>query len=775
MKCFDTVRYNYFIGGSMARSNGLKQDLVASSVVFLVAIPLCLGIALASNAPLFSGILSGIIGGVFIGFFSKSHVSVSGPAAGLVAVVLAAINDLGSFDIFLLSLTLAGLMQIVIGKLKAGFLADYVPSNVIQGLLCAIGILIIIKQIPFALGYFSKPQAILNELREAQENFDFSAFNVIYNHISLGAVVICASSLFLLFSWQKVKSPRLKMIPGPVLVVILGILANTLFQKYIPLLHLGSKNYLVTIPAIENLFDVKSLFIFPNFAAFTQVKVYFYAFLIAVIATIETLLNLEAAEKIDVEKRYCDRNKEMVAQGIGNTIAGLVGGLPVTSVIVRSSVNVQSGAKTKLSTILHGIWLMLSVLLIPQLINMIPLASLAAILIFVGFKLANYKVFKSMYSRGLENFIPFLVTTIMIVATDLLIGVICGLIVSAILIMKHNSKPNFEKQLEVYPTGDVLRIMLPQQATFLNKAALIVALSELPENSQVFIDASHTLYMDYDIREVITDFRKNLSKEKNISLRTKGFKEHYEYELSEDFTTITTAFIQERLTPSNVFTILQEGNKRFINSKLLNRDIPLHVARTADAHHPIAVVLSCVDSRVPVEMIFDAGVGDLFVTRVIGNVINDDVIASLEYACGVSGAKLIVVMGHTQCGAIKAACADHNEDKLSKVSEKIKPAIDNVNKQADLNKMDTKAYLEAITTENVQLSKQQLMWGSKTLSSLLRQNKIGIVGAMYDVKTGKVSFDALPEQQLDGTIIKPEKVKSKTEAKVDFDSSPVSA
>ena len=437
-----------YLGDLMNKINTFKQDLVSSSVVFLVAIPLCLGIALASNAPLFSGILSGIIGGIVIGMLSRSHVSVSGPAAGLVAVVLSAIHDLGSFEAFLLALTLAGLLQIIIGKLKAGFLADFVPSSVIQGLLCAIGILIIIKQIPFALGYFAKPQTILSELQGSQEHFKLSTFTDLYDHISIGAILICTTSLALLFSWKNIKAPKLKMIPGPVLVVILGIVSNLAFQKFIPILHLSSRDYLVTIPAIEHLFDVRHLLSFPDLNAITNPHVYFYAFLIAVIATIETLLNLEAAEKIDVEKRYCDRNQEMVAQGIGNTIAGLLGGLPVTSVIVRSSVNVQSGAKTKLSSIMHGLWLMLSVLLIPNVINMIPLASLAAILIFVGLKLSNLNIFRNMYSRGLENFIPFMVTTIMIVATDLLIGVVCGLIVSAILVMKHNSKPNFEKFID---------------------------------------------------------------------------------------------------------------------------------------------------------------------------------------------------------------------------------------------------------------------------------------------------------------------------------------
>ena len=747
----------------MVYKQTIKQDLIASTVVFLIAIPLCLGIAAASNAPAISGIIAGIIGGIVIGKLSKSHVSVSGPAAGLVAVVLAGIHDLGSFQAFLAAVVLAGVLQVVIGKLKAGFIADFVPTNVIQGLLCAIGIVIIIKNVPLAIGYFSKTQSVMAELKESQENVDLPALFAVWDKITMGSIIISFSSLFVLFGWGSIKSKTLKLIPGPVVVVLLGLVLNLSFKTLFPLLHLSGDQHLVTIPAIEKFIDVAHFFTFPDVSALMHYKVYLYAVIIAIVATLETLLNLEAAEKIDSEKRYCDRNKEMVAQGIGNTLSGLVGGLPITSVIVRSSVNVQSGAKSKASTIMHGCWLLLAVLLIPSLINKIPMASLAAILIYSGFKLAHYKVFKSMYDKGFEHFMPFIVTVVMIVATDLLIGVLCGLAVSAFLVMKYNSKPDFAKQLEAYPSGDVLRIMLPQQATFLNKAALIEAFRGLKPSSKVIIDASQTHYMDYDIKEVIEDFTKNLSQSKNISIMTKGFKEHYEHELREDFTNVTTAHVQQSLTPQGVLTILQEGNKRFVNNMPLNRDLPKQVAQTAKAQHPLAVVLSCVDSRVPVEMVFDVGVGDVFVTRVVGNVINDDVIASLEYACAISGAKLIVVMGHTECGAIKAACGAHHQDKLANISEKIRPAIAKVETEHAELKPQSEAYLEAITAENVKLSKQKLMWGSKTLSSLIRSEEIAIVSAMYDVKTGHVAFGDMPQVTKDGIKLQTQKVETKTE------------
>lgn len=753
-------------GIGMRQKNIFKHDLISSIVVFLIAIPLCLGIAAASNAPPIAGIIAGVIGGLIIGSLSKSQISVSGPAAGLVAIVLAGIHDLGSFEAFLMALVLAGILQISIGKFKAGFLADYVPTNVIQGLLCAIGIVIIIKNFPLAVGYFDKTQSVIAELRESQENVDLPALIGVWDKITLGSVIISLTSLFVLFSWSSIKSSTLKMIPGPVVVVLMGLFLNYSFKYLMPLLHLSGQEHLVTIPEIEKLVDVAHLFTFPDLSSLVHYKVYMYAFIIAIVATLETLLNLEAAEKIDPQKRYCDRNQEMVAQGIGNTIAGLVGGLPITSVIVRSSVNVQSGAKSKYSTVLHGTWLLLAVLLIPRLINLIPMASLAAILIHSGFKLAHYKIFKSAYSKGIDNFVPFIVTVAMIVATDLLIGVLCGLAINAFFVMKYNSRPDFAKRLEIYPNGEVLRIMMPQQATFLNKAALISALRSLPRDSQVLLDASQMSYMDYDIKEVIEEFTQNLRREKNISLTTKGFKEHYEHELSEDFHTVTTAMVQQRLRPAEVLTLLQEGNKRFVNNSTLNRDLRQQVATTADSQHPLAVVLSCVDSRVPVEMVFDVGVGDLFVSRVVGNVVNDDVIASLEYACVVSGAKLIVVMGHSGCGAIKAVCDQSHVGHMSHIAQKIQPAVDKVQQRQPEVEFGSQAYLEAVTAENVRIAKQQLIWGSKTLSNLIKTQQIAIVAAVYDVKTGEVSFDPMPEVTDVGLKLQPKKIIEQQTAEV---------
>lgn len=723
-------------------SKQIKSDLTSGLVVFLVAIPLCLGIALASNAPLFSGLLAGIIGGIVVGSMSQSQVSVSGPAAGMIAIVLAGMTDLGSFNGLLTALIIAGLMQIVIGKLRAGFIADYVPTAVIHGLLAAIGILIVIKQIPFAVGYFAKGQILLDEVKLSDETLNFSPLLYFEKHLSLGAVVITSFSLLILGLWHKVPSQRLKLVPAPVIVVLLGIAANALFGEFLPFLHLAQAQYLVTIPNITSLSNLKPHMNFPDFSVLANVKVYYYAVFIALIGSIETLLNLEAAEKIDPQKRYCSRNKELVAQGVGNTLSGFLGGLPITSVIVRSSVNVQSGAKTKFSAIFHGLLILSAVLLIPNWLNAIPLASLAAILIFVGLKLASPREFIKMYQKGLPTFIPFIVTTAVIILTDLLTGVLSGLFLCLLWIMKESTKSGFSVKVEKYPCFEVIRLELPEQITFLNKAAFIQELRKLPSDTKVILDGHKTRHMDFDILEAIDEFTKNLSYEKNISLRLEGFKEGHSVSLREDFVNVTTLTVQKSLTPQKVLAILEAGNQRFVNNQAINRNLRQQVSLTASAQHPIAMVLSCIDSRVPVEKVFDLGVGDVFVSRVAGNVISSDVLASIEFAVCVAGAKLIVIMGHTGCGAIKAACETDGEGHVKPLLAKIKPAVLATQNLLGSTQVNDE-FCNHVAKKNVLLSKEALMEQSPSLLKAIEQNQVGLVGALYDVKTGDVSFDSL--------------------------------
>lgn len=722
----------------------LKYDFTAGIVVFLVAIPLCLGIALASGAPLFSGLLAGMIGGIVVGLISESSVSVSGPAAGMVAVVLTAISQLGGFNAFLLALFFSGILQIFIGSIRAGFIADYIPSNVIQGLLCAIGILIIIKQLPFAFTYSTHNERFLDLLKETSQAFNFQTLEEITYHLNLGATLIATVSLATLIFFDKTKNPRLKAIPGPVVVVLLGACINEICANYCPDLAQYTTE-LVNIPVHNNLASFIAQFELPAWQQWTNPKIYMYAFILAAVASLEALLNLEAIEKLDKQRRYCSRNRELVAQGCGNMVAGLVGGLPITSVIVRGSVNIQAGSKSKLSAIIHGTFILFVAVLIPSWINLIPLASLATILIYVGYKLTKPMIYREMYAQGLPRFIPFIVTTLAIIFTNLLTGILIGLCTSFFYILKSNSQIKLDIINEKHPLGIIKRIILPQHMSFLRKASLVTELDAVPAYTNLIIDARYTQYIDEDIQEVLTVFMKSQAPSKHIALNMLGFKDHYEIHDRIDFLNVTTYDTQSSLEPIEVLEILKEGNKRFINDQRIHRSLPDDIKATSGTQHPIAIVLGCIDSRVPVETIFDMGVGDVFVARIAGNVINDDIIASIEFACHISGAKLIVVLGHTYCGAIKAACEDGGSGHLGELLNKIKPAILAETETVANRNSHNKDFLTNVTRLNVDNTLHQIFKQSVVINKLIQENKVGLVGALYDVSSGMVKFNKSAE------------------------------
>ena len=720
-------------------SANLKYDFTASIVVFLVAIPLCLGIGLASGAPLFSGIVSGIIGGIVVGLLSESAVSVSGPAAGMAAVVLAAIGELGGFNIFLLALVFAGFLQIMMGCLRAGFVADYIPSNVIQGLLCAIGILIIIKQLPFILTYASENKQLLVLLKDMSGNLNVHRLMALYDHINHGAIAIGSFSLLLLIFFDKTKNPTIKQIPGPIVVVIIGTIINELFINFAPALTQSSFE-LVNIPVSKSLSGFLANFQTPAWDGWRNPNVYLYGVILAAVASLEALLNLEAVEKLDKVRRYCSRNRELVAQGVGNTLSGLIGGLPITSVIVRSSVNIDSGSRTKMSTIFHGLWILLVAFLLPHWVNAIPLAALAAILIHVGYKLTNPKIYKKMYSQGVSRFIPFIITIVAIISTNLLTGVIIGLLVGFFFILRDNSQIQLDIINEKYPAGDIKRLVLPQHMSFLRKASLIAELDAFPENCRLIIDARDAKYIDLDILEVLDVFRKTQAPEKGIALNMLGFKDHYKLHDHIEFMNVTNYNTQSSLSPVEVLHILKEGNKRFILDKPIYRHLPNDVKASSYMQHPIAIILGCIDSRVPVESIFDMGFGDVFVCRIAGNVMNDDIIASMEFACQLAGAKLIVVLGHTFCGAIKAACDEAEGGHLRHLLDKIKPAIAAETVTTVDRTTDNPVFMANVTRLNVENTLSHIHGKSTILNGLITEGNVGLIGATYDIKTGVVSF-----------------------------------
>lgn len=506
--------------GKYFLTKNLKKDLPASIVVFLVALPLCLGIALASGAPLFSGILSGIIGGIVVSCFSGSQLSVSGPAAGLTAIVLSAITELGSFDIFLMAVLLAGLLQILLGILKAGTIGNYFPNSVIIGMLAAIGIILILKQLPHAVGYDADFEGDQTFSQSDKEN-TFTAIISSFSKFTGGAIVISLISIAILILWPKVK--QLAIVPAPLIVVAFGVILAHLFVGTSFALK---SEQLVQIPIVTNFTEFKGLFISPNFSAITNPKLWTVAFTIAIVASLETLLSLEAVDKIDPIKRVSPTNQELVAQGIGNTIAGLIGALPMTSVIVRSSANVSSGARTKVASIFHGVFLMLAVLAIPVLINKIPLSCLAAILLLVGYKLAKLSLFTQMWRDGKDQFIPFSVTVLAVVFTDLLIGVGIGLAVAIIFLLRNNFRNPYFYTLDKSEGKDIIRIKLAQEVSFLNKGAVAYILTHVPAHKTVIIDGTASLFIDKDVLETIFDFEHH-AQTKDIKVELINIKQGY--------------------------------------------------------------------------------------------------------------------------------------------------------------------------------------------------------------------------------------------------------
>lgn len=483
----------------------LKKSIAPGLVVFLVALPLCLGIALASGAPPISGIISGVIGGIIVGFLSNSNVSVSGPAAGLAAIILAAISELGSFQLLLTAGIIAGVIQLILGLLRLGAIANFFPSSVIEGMLAGIGLVILMKQLPLAFGV------------DALSDISGTA------SIHKGTLLITLLSLLILIGWSKIKVlKKIAFLPAALVVVVLGILINQFW------INSGSSwaintTQLVSIPLLNGLSDISSIFILPDWSGFTNPTVWVIAGTIAIVASIETLLCIEATDRLDPLKRHTNTNRELKVQGIGNIISSLLGGLPMTSVVVRSSANVNAGGLYKASAIIHGVFLFLAVILLPLVLNMIPLASLAAVLILVGYNLAKPTVLLHFWHKGYTQFAPFIVTFVMVVVTDLLMGVLAGMAVSIVFLLLGNVRKAFSMQHSVKDEQLVYTLTLAQEVSFLNKTAIKNKLHQLPDNCHLAINAKQMGYIHIDVIELIQTFINEKAKEKNILITTTGF------------------------------------------------------------------------------------------------------------------------------------------------------------------------------------------------------------------------------------------------------------
>ncbi len=521
------------------------KDIPAGLVVFLVALPLCIAIAVTSGSTPFSGLIAGIVGGLVVAALSNSPLSVSGPAAGLATLVSGAIIALGglpNYGLFLCAVVIAGVLQIILGVLKLGGIANYIPSSVIKGMLTSIGILIIAKQLPHVFGKDKDAQGHVTDLF-GLGNEDWHELFVPLQKIEVGVTIISFLAIIIMILWDK--SPlkkKLPYVPSALVAVLLGIIINQIWIGAGSKIKIVETEHLVNLPVAKNASEFFGFFTLPDFSGFMNGTVIMYGFIIAIIASLETLLSIEAVDNLDPERRVTSTNRELIAQGVGNSISGLIGGLPITSVIVRSSANVNAGGKTKLAAIVHGALLLISVILIPGLLNMIPKGTLAAILVLTGWKLAKPSVFKGFWKAGKYQFIPFIVTVIVIIAIDLfnvlpvlagkglIIGVLAGIIAAIGAILHGNLKNSYYFHQEKHREGDTINIDLSEEVSFLNKAAIRQTLDHMPENSSVIIDASNTRYIDFDIIELIKEFRDIKAPLRKIKLELKGFKEAYKIE-----------------------------------------------------------------------------------------------------------------------------------------------------------------------------------------------------------------------------------------------------
>lgn len=727
--------------------NYIQKDLIAGVVVFLVAIPLCLGIANASGVPIISGVIAGIIGGIVVGALSGAQISVSGPAAGLTAIVLAQTEKLGSFEAFLFAVLISGILQVIFGLLRAGLLANYFPTNVIKGLLAAIGVILIMKQVPHLIGHDPDFEGDMGFSQPDGEN-TFTEIMVAFQRFLPGAALVGLSCLVLLILWDKSRLKK-SIFPAPLAAVLIGVALNEIFVATGSGWAIAS-SHLVQVPVLSGDTNWSDIFHFPDFSQWKNPTIYLGAFTLAIVASLETLLNIEATDKIDPYKRFAPQNRELIAQGIGNTIAGAIGGMPVTSVIVRSTVNANAGGVTKLSTITHGILLAASVFLLPQWLNKIPLAALAAILVVTGWKLANPKLFREMASEGRNQFLPFIITLLAIVFTDLLIGILIGLGVSLLFILYSNFQRGFHVVRESHVGGPITRLEFADQVSFLNRAQLATTLASFKKGDHVILDARTTDYIDPDILNVIREFKDDQAPIRGVQVSLTGFKDRYPIGDQVQYVDVSTRDIQAQLTPQKVLQLLKDGNERFVKGQRLNRDLIRQVDATSDGQHPMAVVLACIDSRVGTEMVFDLGLGDIFSCRVAGNIAGTKILGSMEFACKVAGAKLIVVLGHTRCGAVKAACdlVETNTDPaaatgLTNLGALTGPIGEAIRMEHDTKENRTsknEGYVDRVAALNVSAVMNYIQANSPALKALIEAGTVGIVGGMYDVKTGKVEF-----------------------------------
>ncbi|RYU77147.1 SulP family inorganic anion transporter [Hymenobacter persicinus] len=626
-----------------------KSDFQGGLVSFLVAVPLCLGIALASGAPLFAGIIAGIVGGLVVGALSKSAVSISGPEAGLIMVVLSGMEALGSFKVLQLAICVAGLMQVVLGLLRAGMISNFFPSSVIKGMLAAIGIILILKQIPHVLGYDADAVESLALFPWDGGNIGGLLRHAVSQFVPT-AIIIALASLTVLLTWERptVKNHALLgKIPAALVVIVLSVGINALAFALNPAYALGG-SHLVQLPVPRSAAEFAGLFTLPDFSQLLNPKVYTTAFAIALVASLEALLAVEATDELDPLKRKTPTNRELKAQGVGNVVSGLLGGLPLTSVIVRSSVSINAGGRTKVAALLHGSFLLLSVVLFPSLLNQVPWAALAAILLVTGYKLARISIFKQHFQAGLTEFLPFIITIVAILLTDLLIGIGVGAMVGLLFILRETYKNAHFFHSYSVQGQDHLRISLGEHVSFLNKASIMTVLKDIPADTTVEIDGTNSAFIDRDVLSAIENFRET-ARQRNIQLVFLRQGDEYAQNLAAQ------PHVTTKEADFEAYYKLFQNNRNWVAEKLRRNP---RFFEAAAQQTPKFLFIGCSDNHVSVSELTGTAPGEVFVHRNVANlVVSTDLnlMSVLQYAVEVLGIQHIIVCGHYGCRGVKAA------------------------------------------------------------------------------------------------------------------------
>lgn len=700
-----------------------KYDLPAGLEVFFVALPLCLGISFASGAPVLAGVLTGIIGGMVVSFISGSSVSVSGPAAGLTVIIVSSLATLNSYNYFLAAVVLAGIIQIVLGLIRAGNLSNFFPSSVIKGMMAAIGIILILKQIPHAFGY-DKDYVGDFTFFQSDEHNTLTTILVALNKINIGATIIFLVCMSFFFLWNSRFLPKpLKVIPVSQMVVWSGVLMDFLFDHY-QFRYALRHEHLVNLPEIASVKEIPLFITTPNFDILFDYKSIRVAFTIAMVASIETLLSIEAIDKLHPERHVTPKNRELIAQGVGNILSGLIGGIPMTSVVVRSSANINAGGKTRMSSFFHGLLILISLVFLAPLVNMIPLSALASILIYTGYKLCNPDILKQAFKNGWQQFILFTITVIAILFTDLLIGISIGTFVGMAFIIHSGSKTPFTIETTKTTSGTVYKVTFAEQVSFLSKNKVISALDGLPTHGIVEIDASKTKYMDHDIAEAIHEFkeRRNVA---HANLKLTGVRPQY-----------STSEFQHHLHVEQSYERLFINNRLWVEDRL--RLDPNYFNKMAIGQSPKYLFIGCSDSRVPANEITGTEPGEMFVHRNIANmVVHTDVnlMSVLQYAVDVLKVEHVIVCGHYGCGGVKAAVDGHYHGLVDKWLLNIKDVYRHYFKELDEIKDEEERHRKLVEL-NVREQVYNLSMTASVQKAISNGQKLQVHGWVYDIREG---------------------------------------